>query len=443
VSDADRVMAGSTYKNGWLWTFLVVGVLLTGMDLIWGREWGTSGSLAVIGGIALFLAFTVWTALFFKRRWLKVEPDRFHLDGPGFHQTWRDLEVEALCWSVKKNYVNGLPSSESYRLEVVDAKGRRGLMRHTRPLEKTSPFLEFANRLFEGLSVRMREQIARGMELKGEGWWLGRETLRFKDGEIRVAEVSGVGEFDHQLRVWKKGSNDAAFGIPAGSLNATLLRRLLDMPKSSRPLWPGLRLLLSSGAALYPDERHFRSHVVMARHGFGKGEYRYFKYPLPTLIGELRTALYPRLAGVANSWSERMGIEGHYPDDHASFLAQCHAAGQMRPTPLLLHYVAGDFNCLHQDLYGDIAFPIQVAILLSEPGTDFTGGEFVLTEQRPRMQSRADVIPLAQGDAVAFAVHHRPVKGTRGTYRVNMRHGVSRLRSGERHTLGIIFHDAK
>lgn len=196
-------------------------------------------------------------------------------------------------------------------------------------------------------------------------------------------------------------------------------------------------------AALYPDERHFRSHVQMARHGFGKGEYRYFKYPLPELLGDLRTALYPRLAVVANEWNARMGIVERYPDDHASFLERCHAAGQARPTPLLLQYVPGDFNCLHQDLYGDVAFPIQVAILLSQPGTDFTGGEFVLTEQRPRMQSRAEVVPLGQGDAVAFAVHNRPVRGSKGHYRVNLRHGVSRVRSGLRHTVGIIFHDAK
>jgi hypothetical protein len=195
-------------------------------------------------------------------------------------------------------------------------------------------------------------------------------------------------------------------------------------------------------AALYPDESHFRSHVHMARHGFGKGEYRYFKYPLPDLVGGLRTALYPHLADVANEWNLRMGIDERYPADHASFLKLCHEAGQTRPTPLLLQYVPGDFNCLHQDLYGDLAFPIQVAILLSEPGTDFTGGEFVLTEQRPRMQSRAEVVSLRQGDAVAFAVHNRPVQGSKGNYRVNMRHGVSRLRSGMRHTVGIIFHDA-
>jgi hypothetical protein len=195
-------------------------------------------------------------------------------------------------------------------------------------------------------------------------------------------------------------------------------------------------------AALYPDESHFRSHIVMARHGFGKGEYRYFSYPLPDLIGGLRTALYPRLAGIANAWNVRMGIEERYPDAHAAFLKQCHEAGQRRPTPLLLQYVPGDFNCLHQDLYGELAFPIQVAILLSEPGRDFTGGEFALTEQRPRMQSRVEVVPLRQGDAVAFAVHNRPVQGSKGNYRVNLRHGVSRVRSGRRHTLGIIFHDA-
>jgi uncharacterized protein len=195
-------------------------------------------------------------------------------------------------------------------------------------------------------------------------------------------------------------------------------------------------------AALYRDENHFRSHINMARHGFGKGEYRYFKYPLPDLVDGLRTTLYPHLADVANIWNGRMRVDERYPSDHASFLKECHDAGQKRPTPLLLQYVPGDFNCLHQDLYGDLAFPIQVAILLSEPGKDFTGGEFVLTEQRPRMQSRAEVVPLRQGDAVAFAVRNRPVKGAKGNYRVNLRHGVSRVRSGMRHTIGIIFHDA-
>lgn len=196
-------------------------------------------------------------------------------------------------------------------------------------------------------------------------------------------------------------------------------------------------------ADLYPHEEHFRSHIVMARHGFGKGEYRYFKYPLPDLIGGLRTALYPHLAIVANAWNARMRIDQRYPAAHQDYLDLCHDAGQRRPTPLLLQYKTGDFNCLHQDLYGDLAFPIQVAVLLSEPGRDFTGGEFVLTEQRPRMQSRAEVVPLRQGDAVAFAVHNRPVQGTKANYRVNLRHGVSRIRSGHRHTVGIIFHDAR
>lgn len=196
-------------------------------------------------------------------------------------------------------------------------------------------------------------------------------------------------------------------------------------------------------AALYSDEAHFRSRIVMARHGFGRGEYKYFAYPLPDLVAQLRPALYAKLQGVANRWNEAMGIDIRYPAAHTAFLKRCHEAGQSRPTPLLLQYEAGDYNCLHQDLYGEHVFPIQVAILLSQPGRDFTGGEFVLTEQRPRMQSRAEVVPLAQGDAVAFAVHQRPVQGTRGTYRVNLRHGVSRIRFGQRHTLGVIFHDAK
>ena len=196
-------------------------------------------------------------------------------------------------------------------------------------------------------------------------------------------------------------------------------------------------------AAMYPDDGQFRSRVVMGRHGFGRGEYKYFAYPLPDLIAELRPALYGRLAGIANRWNESMGIDIRYPAAHAAFLKRCHEAGQTRPTPLLLQYEAGDYNCLHQDLYGEHVFPLQVAILLSEPGRDFAGGEFVLTEQRPRMQSRAEVVPLTQGDTVAFAVHHRPVQGTRGTYRVNLRHGVSRVRSGHRHTVGVIFHDAK
>ncbi len=195
-------------------------------------------------------------------------------------------------------------------------------------------------------------------------------------------------------------------------------------------------------AALYDAEGRFRSQVVMARHGFGKGEYKYFAYPLPQIIFELRTSLYPRLVPIANRWNDTMGMSVRYPNTHALFLERCHKAGQIHPTPLLLQYGKDDFNALHQDLYGEHVFPLQVAILLSEPAQDFTGGEFVIAEQRPRMQSRPSVVPLRRGDAVVFAVNQRPVQGTRGSYRVALRHGVSKLRSGQRHTLGIIFHDA-
>lgn len=193
---------------------------------------------------------------------------------------------------------------------------------------------------------------------------------------------------------------------------------------------------------MYDRDPLFRSRVVMARHGFGRGEYRYFAYPLPDVVADLRATFYPRLVPIANRWNAAMGLEVRYPDLHREFLDRCHAAGQVRPTPLLLRYGPGDYNCLHQDLYGEHIFPLQVAILLSQPGRDFTGGEFVLTEQRPRMQSRVEVAPLEQGDAIVFAVHQRPMTGTRGVYRVNHRHGVSSLRTGSRHTLGVIFHDA-
>jgi hypothetical protein len=196
-------------------------------------------------------------------------------------------------------------------------------------------------------------------------------------------------------------------------------------------------------AGQYEAPDLFRSRVVMARHGFGRGEYRYFAYPLPPVIAELRTMLYPALAPTANRWYAAMGLAPRFPASHAEFLARCHDEGQTKPTPLLLKYGAGDYNCLHQDLYGAHVFPLQVAILLNVPGQDFAGGEFVLTEQRPRMQSRVAVVPLRQGDGVVFAVNQRPVAGTRGTYRVNLRHGVSVVRSGHRHTLGIIFHDAE
>jgi uncharacterized protein len=196
-------------------------------------------------------------------------------------------------------------------------------------------------------------------------------------------------------------------------------------------------------AASYEVDELFRSRVIMARHGFGRGEYRYFAYPLPAMIAALRESFYPPLAAVANRWNEAMNIARRFPGEHAAYLADCHAAGQTRPTPLLLQYGEGDYNCLHQDIYGEHVFPLQVAFLLSRPGDDFTGGAFVLTEQRPRMQSRAEVVALEQGGGVIFPVHHRPVRGVRGIYRVTMRHGVSRLRSGRRHTAGIIFHDAK
>jgi hypothetical protein len=193
---------------------------------------------------------------------------------------------------------------------------------------------------------------------------------------------------------------------------------------------------------LYAEDDRFRSRVVMARHGFGRGEYKYFDHPLPRSVADLRQALYPPLARIANRWNEALGLDVRYPSTHAEYLDRCHAAGQCKPTPLLLSYGEGDYNCLHQDLYGEHVFPLQLTVLLSQPGKDFEGGEFVLTEQRPRMQSRVEVVPLRQGDAVIFPVHHRPVQGARGVYRVNLRHGVSRVHSGKRHTLGIIFHDA-
>jgi hypothetical protein len=248
----------------------------------------------------------------------------------------------------------------------------------------------------------------------------------------------------------KTAANKTIRRAPESSIAARVAA--IDWSQASRDLdacgcavFKGLLSADECGAssALYPEDAHFRSRVVMGRHGFGRGEYKYFSYPLPELIAELRPALYAQLRGVANRWNEAMGIDIRYPEEHAAFLERCHAAGQARPTPLLLQYGASDYNCLHQDLYGEHVFPLQVAILLSEPGRDFTGGEFVLTEQRPRMQSRPEVVPLGQGDAVAFAVHVRPVQGTRGSYRVNLRHGVSRIRSGHRHTVGVIFHDAK
>ena len=231
----------------------------------------------------------------------------------------------------------------------------------------------------------------------------------------------------------------------AGQLNAldwAEIERLLDQTGAA-VTGPVLTAEACAGlAGLYSDDGRFRSHIVMARHGFGRGEYKYFAAPLPELVHALRTPLYARLAPIANRWHAALGLEERFPPEHAEFLARCHEAGQTRPTPLLLKYGAGDYNCLHQDLYGANVFPLQVAFLLSRPGTGFEGGEFVMTEQRPRMQSRAQVVSLTQGEAVIFATRHRPVAGTRGTYRVNLRHGVSVVRSGERYTMGLIFHDA-
>jgi hypothetical protein len=229
------------------------------------------------------------------------------------------------------------------------------------------------------------------------------------------------------------GRNSVDWTAVSDALDAegwAVLPRLLD-PSQCREL-----------ARLYDAEDRFRSHIVMARHGFGRGEYKYFSYPLPGVVRDLRYSLYPHLAPIANRWNETMGIDVRFPDEHAEFLRRCHQAGQTRPTPLLLRYGPGDYNCLHQDLYGDHVFPLQVAVLLSEPGEDFTGGEFVMTEQRPRMQTRPMVVPLRRGDAVVFAVRHRPVMGTRGSYRVNLRHGVSKLLTGRRYTAGVIFHYA-
>jgi hypothetical protein len=231
---------------------------------------------------------------------------------------------------------------------------------------------------------------------------------------------------------------------PAGRLRAYDWEQIgKDLHERGNAVLPGLLRAEECRhlAGYYAEEDRFRSRVSMQRLAFGRGEYKYFAYPLPEPVAALRGAFYPYLVPVANRWQESLGLETRFPPDHAGFLARCHGAGQVRPTPLLLRYEAGDYNCLHQDLYGEHVFPLQVTLLLSKPGRDFDGGEFVLTEQRPRMQSRAEVIPLGRGDAVVFAVRHRPVRGRRGCYRVNLRHGISRVKRGRRFALGLIFHD--
>jgi len=243
-----------------------------------------------------------------------------------------------------------------------------------------------------------------------------------------VAHVADIAAADAQTRLVSADWGEIASDLDARG--SAVIERVIS-PAHSRSI-----------AALYGADERFRGKVVMERHGFGRGEYKYFSYPLPPLVADLRTSLYPHLAAIANRWNAALGIDIRYPAAHSAFLARCHAAGQTKPTPLMLRYGAGDYNCLHQDLYGEHVFPLQATILLSDPDRDFTGGEFVLTEQRPRMQSRPEVVPLCQGDAVIFAVQHRPVQGSRGVYRVNMRHGVSRVRRGHRQTLGVIFHDA-
>ena len=251
--------------------------------------------------------------------------------------------------------------------------------------------------------------------------------------------------------MWSNAFLESTVGGSVSDTFATSRAEAIDWALARSELdahgWAVLPKLLTerecaSIAALYPLEAGFRSRIIMDRHGFGRGEYRYFAYPLPPLVEGMRTALYPLLVPIANAWHERLRIAVRFPAEHAAFLRRCHEAGQARPTPLLLQYGPDDYNCLHQDLYGEHVFPLQVAALLSEPGRDFEGGEFVLAEQRPRMQSRAEVVPLKRGDAVVFAVNSRPIQGRRGDYRVKLRHGVSRLRRGHRHTLGIIFHDA-
>src|SRR5262245_671761 len=315
------------------------------------------------------------------------------LDGElcGDRRTYRRTERSVRCWASL--------CIECYR------------RRHSLPSGRSQEWR--ARRLPLGRSAQARASRTRGTVMNAAA-----KTV------TSIAPSKSVSERVEKLdweRVWQE----------LDAQGSVMIGRLLS-PDESQSL-----------AALYPKDDIFRSRVVMARHGFGRGEYKYFRYPLPDLIAGLRTAIYPHLVPIANRWNEAMGIDVRYPEEHADFIERCRQAGQDRPTPLLLQYGADDYNCLHQDLYGEHVFPLQLTILLSRPDKDFTGGEFVMTEQRPRMQSRPLVVPLRQGDGVVFAVHNRPVQGTRGMYRVNLRHGVSRVRSGHRHTVGIIFHDAQ
>jgi hypothetical protein len=256
--------------------------------------------------------------------------------------------------------------------------------------------------------------------------------ISLKDSTRRRPDTAAPDSAASSAAVQRANAADwNAIGAALDGQGFTVLAGLLDADECA------------TAAALYADDSRFRRHIHMAQHGYGRGEYKYFAAPLPGSVEALRATLYPPLAAVANRWNETLGDPVRFPPGHAAFLARCHAVGQTRPTPLLLKYGPGDYNCLHQDLYGEHVFPLQAAILLSDPGRDFTGGEFILTEQRPRMQSRATVVPLARGDAVIFAVRHRPVQGARRSTRVNLRHGVSTVQSGERYTLGVIFHDAK
>lgn len=267
---------------------------------------------------------------------------------------------------------------------------------------------------------------------------------------LRVVRVDEAVTIKRNMRNAAMNSRLASASFPSDSIDMRIEQRNwasihADLSERGCAVLPKLLDAdeCESIAQMYDDKARFRNRVIMSRHGYGRGEYQYFNYPLPSLVQQLRVSLYCKLVPIANDWHAALKLESRFQEHHESFVARCHAAGQLRPTPLVLRYETGDYNCLHQDIYGEHIFPLQVAILLSRPDVDFEGGEFVLTEQRPRMQSRVDVVPLVRGDAVIFAVHQRPVAGARGTYRVNMRHGVSRLRDGRRHTLGIIFHDAK